>query len=358
MTEERRIILEMLRDGKIDEEQATRLLQAVGEKAENEKEITEGPSLTGLMKKLTSTVDRLVQQTADGIRQIDLEGIADYVQGAGSRKYNSRKEFIQQVPALHDEPISFNIKNERGPVKLVAWDEEVVECRVKLRYDETFVDESHELVHMKKENGVVIIATDTELPQGFVGEMIVNIPRHNVRSLLVQAPYGMIEMEDVIADTVKVSSTNGKINLKSIQGDQIDIKGINGRIEVFDVHGESLVMETVNGPMIMSGLFAETVSIQNVNGSVNVHDVTGVVKDIKVETVNGSIRISLVDYIKPVKVCVDQDRPLMSQLSLSDKFISTIHEEERMTAYTAHYREGESCLTIDAKVTNGVVRID
>ncbi|NLY09592.1 MAG: DUF4097 domain-containing protein [Tissierellia bacterium] len=356
MTDEKKMILSMLKDGKISEDQAVKLLEALGENNNSEKSsmASDDESIVG---KIAGTVERIIKEATIGISKINVEGISEYL-GSGIQKNTARFEKVYSIPALESDVTSISIKNKNCHVNISVWNQPLIECRAKIKYDETMLAESFDFVRTNKENGIVFIKTGDEKGYAYMADLEIYIPRRRFQSIVISGLMGTIQVKDTIADSLRVDTDNGSVFLKGIIVDDFGINAINSKVEVLDVAGKNGSIVTVNGAIACSGLYLDEIKVATTNGGIQVHDVTGAVKVIDTVTTNGSINIDLIDYIKPVKADITNKNRYSSKVRLSNKFTNTIRQDSTIYAYTEHYVENKDHLLIKAETRNGSIVID
>ncbi|MEO0082038.1 MAG: DUF4097 family beta strand repeat-containing protein [candidate division WOR-3 bacterium] len=215
MSEERSRILKLLEDGKINADQAARLIQALG--AEAVREPPEPPRFSLRRQR------RILAAELDRIPDIVAEAVSSAVRSGFDRSDSTRTDF----PGKN----SLFLKSVSGDVEVSGWDED----RVRL-------DGLGTMVRVRERDDQVMV-------RSISGDLSGRVPRES-----------RLELVSVSGD-VKVSGTRGKFTLKSVSGD----------IVLEDVHG-SIGIDSVSGSIVLERV-AGSISVESKSGDISLRPV-------------------------------------------------------------------------------------
>ncbi len=113
----------------------------------------------------------------------------------------------------------------------------------------------------------------------------------NFSDVFISTTNGIVEIDNVISDSLDLNSSNGRISVSNTTNlQEIDINTSNGRIYLTDVETSSVDAYTSNGKIIVKGLISTDISLDTSNGSIEV-EIVGDIDDYEIfmDTSNGSL---------------------------------------------------------------------
>ena len=96
-------------------------------------------------------------------------------------------------------------------------------------------------------------------------------------------------------NTVKVASSNGNLNLSSITADHVFLEGYNGSSDISDIKAKNLTIETNNGALTLKDTTAQHANIENFNGNIFIGKTD--ICNLDVSTFNGAIEMQIADFL-------------------------------------------------------------
>ncbi|OYD56956.1 hypothetical protein CGZ90_14700, partial [Fictibacillus aquaticus] len=287
--EEKKMILNMLSEGKISAEEAEKLLYAVGSKktfsvknpiksmaSQGGATAVKIPS-TGY--KMAKFFDRVVQRikTADFDLNFGPSEAVHYV-------YSDSHVMFQQV----------DIEVYNGSVTMVPWDRNDVqiECeaqvykvpegssaKTKFR-NETFYDcDATKLRFYSRNKHQKVNA-------------VISIPRYAFDEIKLSTFNGPIKLSDCEAKAVNVKSTIGSISIAECRGSKLKAETANGTLTVNDCLFDEADGETMNGALRMA-VDAKHIRAETMNGSIFCRLSSAVEGSAYFKTVTGKIEAEL-----------------------------------------------------------------
>ncbi len=363
MSDEKRMILNMLKEGKITEDEALKLLEAIGEQ-----EAREGTGKgndydhfeANVIDKITRSVDKIVKKTGEAINNIDFDEIAGYFSGNARFKGRLEKSYTKSISDM--EECHIHISNSNGKINFQNWNNDFIQVDTKIQYDDSLVTADYEFLSIEKEEDTIHITTGRNgatHSYAFDINMTVYLPNRPYDSVKVEASNGALSGIGVEADEISLETSNGKIYTNALNASEISLKGKNAAIEAMESEGKNLKIKTTNGKIFIHGIYLENVEADTTNGSIILSDITELTKTINIQTVNGAIRIGLSNYARSVKVFLHGLNKYSSKVNLSERFGSVIRNKGEVTAYTDGFTESdEDGLYIEGSTQNGTVNID
>ncbi len=362
MSEEKLLVLNMLKEGKISEEEALRLLEAMGEdKGLGEEEENKFRDFEeNVVGKITSSLEKLFKKTSETIQNIDFEDF-NIGFGTSSGRFKSRTEKSQslEISEVENPHLKINIRN--GRIQMYPWDNEFIECRAKINYDEKLVGLDHEFFVLKKEDRDIIIEPVYHIggSQPFELNLEVSIPRRFFESMNISTTNGSVEVGLVETNYLEIESTNGKLMLNSNSAEKTVLNTTNAKIEIVDHSGKELHVTSTNGKIVLNGLYVKETEIKTTNGSVSVQDISNLCSKLSTYTTNGSIRIGIGSFVRGVKVEFNKMNKHTSKVNLSDRFTSIVQEGKDVIAYTEGFtEEAEDSLRLYGSTVNGSINVE
>lgn len=349
MTEEKQLILNMLKEGKITVEEASDLLAAIGDKK------TRDSDFAG---KVTSAVDNILKKATEAISAIDLDQAFDIN--------------------------NFNLKGEVNSHKDVRVDDEIDEINIDLVNGEILVEKATEPgiiissdVFSKKsnledylaveirDNVLNIEENDSYKNLGASVKLRLQLGKDFYDKLNIDTVNARVEIADTDFENLNIDSVNGKIMVINSKA-AIDIDNVNGKIDIKNIEG-ALSIDNVSGAIYLAGIKGDMVDVDNISGNIRVDGLesdriaadsrSGSIRmynikettDIDLETVSGTIVIDTAEYDGNIKAFVESPA-----VNVTEKYQNKIKTDE---GYDLSTSTDEAKLSIKAKTHYGKVSL-
>ena len=363
MSDEKKLILRMLKEGKITEEEAITLLDSIKENNNQKKaNFSQFGSFTqfenNLVEKISQAATKISKKSQEMINNFDFEDIN--IKFNSNMEPRTKAERVVSENIISDENPELEITNVNGKILITSWENEEIEAKADINYDDTLVSGDYGFVKITKEEGRVKIEPDYEKssPRHFDMNIKVNVPQKIFRNIKVESRNGNIEIEKVQVENLEVLSTNSKVKLVGTTANNAKLQTTNARISIDEINGENLDVDTTNGKIELNNVSTKFVNLKSTNGTLLIANIKDTVENIKANTNSGNIMISLKDLYKPVKAKVKNHLKDMDTGNFSDsKFTNFVNEDSSMIAYSDGYDEGSEKLEIEASTFNGAVNI-
>jgi len=336
MQDEKRQILEMVGEGKISQEDALKLLEALEDdqvdrafseamtQLREEQSTNDGdapgetappvqpeppvepevlPRQDGIwceMGEAAREVGQVLSQTATAAMDVVSEGM-QWAKGA-VRKIPGVSPWWDGTDSPEEEPASYShsdvpvpvdkldIEWVTGPVEIVPWDGNYVNVT---EYSRRPLDEGQRLELIVTDGGTMRIRWTIE--KGFWKGLRLS------KYLLVQVPAGL-SLEKVkvtnVSDVIKaeglaggkwdLSTTSGRIEAEGIRADVLKLTSVSGALHVGNVQAGSLRLSTTSGCVEAPGFGVEHAKFNTISGRVEAYGNGG---SIEIKTVSGAISL-------------------------------------------------------------------
>ncbi len=271
MSDEKQMILEMLKEGKITVEEASSLLEALGgKKVRNENDF---------VTKLTQSIDSVIKKTTETIGNIDLDNL-DINQYNIKGEINTHKEM-----RIEDEIEEINIDIPNGKIFV----ERASDSAISLTQDiwskkADLIDYINVTIADKI---LTIEVSDSYQNLDASAVLTLALGKNFYEELNIDLVNGLIEVTDVDFTDLTLDGVNAKINVINSSGN-IDINNTNGKVDIKNTNGD-LVVDNVNGPIYLSNISGESAEIDAVNGNVRIDGLN--TSNVHVDTHSGNIRV-------------------------------------------------------------------
>ena len=349
MSDEKQMILEMLKDGKITVEQANDLLDAIGgKKIRNERDF---------ISKLSQSIDSVIKKTSETIGNFDLESL-DINQFNIRGDINTHKEM-----RIEDEINTINIDIPSGKIFI----ERAIDSAISLTQD----------IWSKKDN--LIDYLDVEINEDsldiHLNETYKNLDASAViklelgkslyDALNINLVNGVIEIEDVDFSSSDIDTVNTKVNIINSQGN-LDIDNVNGKLDLKNTNGY-LNVENVNGTIYLSNISGDGAKIKSTSGNIRVDGLSST--EFKAENSSGNIRIYNIKDVEEIdlnsgsgNIVIDADsfdenikaNVVSKDLVFADKYKNKVEKDQ---GYEISTSIDEAKLNIDILAPFGKVSL-
>lgn len=352
MNDEKQMILEMLKEGKITVEEANSLLESLGGKKSRPE--------NDFISKFSQSMENVIKKTAEtfeNISNIDLDSI-DINQYSLRGKNNTHKEM-----RIEDEINNISLEIPSGKVLIERANDSAITINQDIWSKKSdFLD----YLDIDIEDDKLIIGVNEDY-SGSNTSAIINLAlgKNLYDSLKIDLINGEIEIEDVDFSDVDIDTVNSKVNIINSSGNidinnvsgKLDIKNTNGNLKVENVDGsiylsnisgDKLNAETVSGNIRIDGLNSSFVSATTNDGSVRIYNIKDS-KEIDIESGFGNIVIDSETYEKDIKANV-----ISQGLNLADKYRNKIQTNK---GYEVSTNSENSDLNIKASAGFGKISL-
>ncbi|WP_049690036.1 DUF4097 family beta strand repeat-containing protein [Anaerococcus jeddahensis] len=356
MNEEKKMILDMLKEGKITVEQASDLLEAVGkDKAKNNEE--------SFIDKLSTSFEKVMKKTSETISNFDFDLDLDSVNIPNIYHINSQKSENQTKIDDEINEIEINLINGSLDIERAQENHIMVEEKVffknkedqKNDYLNIEVVEDKLLINVNENYSSIDASANVKLYLGknIYDKLDVNIINGQVEICDVDFKENNIESTNArftlinTAGNIDLKNTNGKIEIRNTNGD-LEVSNVNGSVYLTNVSGENANVEVVNGSIRIDGLNMENVDLASKAGSIRIFKIIDA-KNVNMATQFGSVVVDTNEFNKNIKALIKS-----SSYSIAEKFKNKLQTKD---GYQVSTDPEESDLDLDIKSAFGRVNL-
>lgn len=275
MNEERQMILEMLKEGKINVDQASELLEALGSDKSNKNE-------DSLIDKLSSSLEKVIKKTSETISNIDFDSMTN-----PNNLYHINSISLEDETRIDDEVKEIEINLINGNIGIERAQDNFITAKQKVYFKEK-IEEVTDYLLIDVEEGKLSVKVNPEYKNLHASANVnLFLGSNTYDDLSINTVNGEIEVCDVDFTKSFIESVNGRISLINSAGD-VEVKNVNGKIEIKNTNGR-LDVDNVNGSIYLTNISGSETTITAVNGSIRVDGTNS--ERLKVNSQSGSIRV-------------------------------------------------------------------
>lgn len=349
MTEEKQIILNMLKEGKITVEEASDLLNAIGDKKSRENDFT---------GRIGSTVDSIIKKATEAISAIDLDQAFDINNFNLKGEINSHKDIRvdDEIDEINIDLVNGEILVERGTEEGIIISTDVFSKKANLE----------DYINVEIRDNILDIEENPDYKSlGASVKLRIQVGKDFYEKLSIDTVNARVEIVDTNFDKLNIDSVNGKIIIINSKAD-VDIDNVNGKIDIKNIDGK-LRIDNVSGAIYLATMKGEMVEVDNISGNIRVDGLeserliansrSGSIRlynikdtrDLDLETVSGIIVVDTNDYDGDIKAFVESPA-----VNVTEKFTNKIKTDE---GYDLSTPGEEAKLNIKAKTSYGKVSL-
>lgn len=349
MTEEKQIILNMLKEGKITVEEASDLLNAIGDKKSRENDFA---------GKIGSTVDSIIKKATEAISAIDLDQAFDINNFNLKGEINSHKDIRvdDEIDEINIDLVNGEIIVERGTEEGIIISTDIFSKKANLE-DYINVEIRDNVLDIEENTDYKSLGASVKL-RVQVGKDYyekLNIDTVNARVEIVDINFGDLNIDSVNGKIIIINSkanvdidnVNGKIDIKNVDG-KLSIDNVSGSIYLATMKGELVEVDNISGNIRVDGLESERLVANSRSGSIRLYNIKNTT-DLDLETVSGIIVVDTNDYDGDIKAFVESPA-----VNVTEKFTNKIKTDE---GYDLSTPGEEAKLNIKAKTSYGKVSL-
>lgn len=360
MKEERKKIIEMVKEGKLSTEEAIVLLDALQNNQEKENEKVHFEEVNEKYEQEKSTNDQAEDRFSSQFHDAK-DKIMDFVNTAFKKIKDIDLQFNQsvEIPHVYQQAnvtiTNIDIDVANGQVEVKAWDQPDVrvECQAKVyrkdNRDEArafFIDNSSFYL----ENGLLRFSTQSKWMKV---DTIVYVPRNEYVKASIRTFNGSVKSEGLEVVDLRAKTANGKIVLQELKSDKLDAETVNGKIVVQESKANRLTAETMHGSVDVEGNY-HTIDLQTLNGNLSCVLHNQETDTVHLKAVSGNINIYL-----PTDVSVEGDcKSNLGNVKVTIEDIDVVEEKKEVVLKQLRFRNkglSEAPLHLFAETRTGTI---
>lgn len=354
MSDEKKLILKMLQEGKITEDEAITLLDSIKDKKKATRTNTDFDSL---INKISETASKIGKKSQEMVSNFDFE---DFTNMFTVTDQKNKAERLASENIIGLENPSLYVENQSGKIKIYSWDNEEIQVTADVSYDDRFIADTYDFISIRREDDKVYIEPNYDSVSGryFSINLSIALPEKHFKEISLKSTNANLEIEDVKADSLLVKTINAKISGKNIEAKEGEVSSTNARISLENLSGDKLQIKTTNGKIDIKDIDYLDLEMKTTNGSLVVANLGARTESIYAKTSNGNISIALKNIFKPIKAKMKNNFKGLEASYFADSiFTNFVTEDKVMVAYTDGYDENADRLDIEATTTMGNINI-
>lgn len=354
MSDEKKLILKMLQEGKITEDEAITLLDSIKDKKKATRTNTDFDSL---INKISETASKIGKKSQEMVSNFDFE---DFTNMFTVTDQKNKVERLASENIIGLENPSLYVENQSGKIKISSWDNEEIQVTADVSYDDRFIADTYDFISIRREDDKVYIEPNYDSVSGryFSINLSIALPEKHFKEISLKSTNANLEIEDVKTDSLLVKTINAKISGKNIEAKEGEVSSTNARISLENLSGDKLQIKTTNGKIDIKDIDYLDLEMKTTNGSLVVANLGARTESIYAKTSNGNISIALKNIFKPIKAKMKNNFKGLEASYFADSiFTNFVTEDKVMVAYTDGYDENADRLDIEATTTMGNINI-
>lgn len=350
MTHERELILNMLKDGKITVDEATKLLDAI----DNNQSEKQSEDYSGEYNKSKKT-NKAFGTLTDFVKKTVVSAISGITNNINNVAYNlsdtikSNKHLITEE-IIHDNIKVIEINNNGGDIHLLESDTSYPKVSLFAYYDDNdtnIIEKIKGNFHVECTDGKLFINSENSKTSikinvfnnaesnknGYLTDILLEIPKnYHLDELLIKSFNGDIKVANLIFNNSVLNTLNGNIKLFSSNSDNISLKTSNGDISINNSKCKFVKIVTARGNIKVNSVTFKEIDANSSLGDIKLKDISGTPKIIDLKTSLGDIKLDLSKVKTDQNINVKTVSP--GSINVSDRFILDNPSKHSATGYT------------------------
>ena len=352
--EEKEMINQMLKEGKISQQEADKLLAALkqsygldsDEKIEDyqsqkeddgsrsfKKKSRENDEDSKISKMIRENIEHTVNNSTGIIEEI--KSLFNGFFGAGYDFVDTyRGEFSTETPLI-------DLNNTNGKIKIKTWEKD--DYKLDLNYsisanDETEAEKIKEdILNLTDEGDRLILNIGNKTGHRISVDIFLSLPENIVYDTNIESTNGKIRVKELQCKGLRVNTKNGKMTLQNVRGTNTKVIGTNGKI-YFNGISDEVFLKTTNGK-IKADLY---------HGNMN----------LELKTTNGSQEVNIPT---DTEFYIDS-KVKMGSIGIALENINWVKEKEKVVkkhyiVNSKNWNEEKDGIKVKARTTNGSINV-
>ncbi|HHW30889.1 MAG TPA: DUF4097 domain-containing protein [Clostridiaceae bacterium] len=329
LNEERMFVLKMLEEGKINSEEAARLIQALeagSQKSsyqENSRQ-SKQPNFYDEISKLGDKInqwkkdfkkmynekefDKVMEEFGNKVEKIGktvasttfnavermIEFVGSFVDTNTFNIFGSYKVVERQFEVPAEEGMDINITGINGNIHLKKHQDDKISIRSKVRSPQNDADE---ILVFSTENDSVNLSLSKD--SGISVSHEIFVPAIRFKKITLNTRNGKIYVEDSLSDYLNVNTKNGPIDLAGVTCNELSASTKNGKVQIGYVIAKNIDINTSNSIIDIKNVKAAILKALTTNGKIFIENAQNYQDtpqlDMNLKTTNGGIKVNMND---------------------------------------------------------------
>lgn len=318
MSEEKIMILKMLKDGKIDEEEALKLLNAVGEKKgeknykpnkkRNEIHIEcDDYDVFDASDKFASKISNFVNKIVSKSLETAEKGMRDghiYASYSFDDRFKNKKFATLKLDVDKNKKYDLIINNTNEKVEILPSSSDQIEIYGKIYYtDKKTIPGDYEFINcFIDEKEILIEPNYSDLTKkDFSVSLKVLVPALSFAKVDVKTSNDKIVLDSVNCEELYLTTSNDRIKIEDSIIAKSELKTTNAPVKIKDAKFTDLLINTTNAEITMHNTPFVNLEAHTTNAYVDVKDVFNCAENIIITNSNGPVTVELESVSRNVK---------------------------------------------------------
>lgn len=318
MSEEKIMILKMLKDGKIDEEEALKLLNAVGEKKgektykpnkkRNEIHIeADDYDVFDASDKFASKISNFVNKIVSKSLETAEKGMRDghmYASYSFDDRFKNKKFATLKLDVDKNKKYDLIINNTNEKVVILPSSSDQIEIYGKIYYtDKKTIPGDYEFINCFIDDKEILIEPNYEsfTKKDFSVSLKVLVPALSFAKVDVKTSNDKIILDSVNCDELYLTTSNDKIKIEDSIIGKSELKTTNDSVKIKDAKFTDLLINTTNAEITMHNTPFVNLEAHTTNAYVDVKHVFNCAENIIITNSNGPVTVELESVSRNVK---------------------------------------------------------
>lgn len=318
MSEEKIMILKMLKDGKIDEEEALKLLNAVGEKKgektykpnkkRNEIHIeADDYDVFDASDKFASKISNFVNKIVSKSLETAEKGMRDghmYASYSFDDRFKNKKFATLKLDVDKNKKYDLIINNTNEKVVILPSSSDQIEIFGKIYYtDKKTIPGDYEFINCFIDDKEILIEPNYEsfTKKDFSVSLKILVPALSFAKVDVKTSNDKIILDSVNCDELYLTTSNDKIKIEDSIIGKSELKTTNDSVKIKDAKFTDLLINTTNAEITMHNTPFVNLEAHTTNAYVDVKDVFNCAENIIITNSNGPVTVELESVSRNVK---------------------------------------------------------
>lgn len=299
--EEKMLILEMVKEGKITPEQGVELLNALlGSKPALKPPLksmrgisddTEGREAS--IEQAVEKIEELAESRAESLA----ERISHMFSGSASRgpRFELSEEFQGELDP--EGEIEVDLQSANGAIEVRSWDRPGYRLEVLKKANAETEEEAERILEGCFEfshTGSTLTAIAKERQRlgsrNLSVDFMLSLPADRRATVNLHSANGRITVQGISGSRCRAKTANGRIEALDTKFEVLELNTANGRIVIEDASGEKCTAETMNGRIEARGCKFCDVEMTDMNGRI---EYEGESRNMTAKTMNGRVVVEL-----------------------------------------------------------------
>lgn len=376
MSEEKIMILRMLKDGKIDEEEALKLLNAVGEKKgektyrpnKNRNEIhIEGDDYDvfdasdKFANKISNFVNKIVTKSLETAEKGMRDGhvYANFSFDDGDR-FKNKKFATLKLDVDKNKKYDLIINNTNEKVVILPSSSDQIEIYGKIYYtDKKTIPGDYEFINCFIDDKEILIEPNySELTKkDFAVSLKVLVPAQDFATVKASTSNDKIKLDSIICDELYLTTSNDYIKIEDSIVGKSELKTTNDSVKIKDSKFSDLLINTTNAEITLNNTPFVNLEAHTTNAYVDVKDIFNSAENIIVTNSNGPVTLELESVSKNVKLNLRGLNKYTCPVIFDDDRFKLDKDNDELTTASLN-NDSELTLFGDIKTSNGPIIIE